>query len=474
LKAETVGTWTNRVTGLALEAEAMPEDNVSELMIEVVPAADLGIEIVEGTEQTLPFGQERRYGLVVSNRGPSAASNVELTGTLGSGLELVRLEPTRGTAGIETEVWEWALGDLAAGEVVEMGMVLRGDSPGTWANMAQVEADEVDLEQSDNVVHWLIEVREEADLALAVAASAEEVLTGQELIYEVKVTNSGPHVAIGAMVELEWLGKVDVVDVELSQGEWRQSPSQVECLLGDVAIGAEVWVRVTVRPARAGALGCDVIVGSATADPMSEDNHDLVTVTVLAPADLVITQSASQDPVYLGDSLSYRIEVQNLSDYTVPDVRVEDWLPLGTEFVSALSIQGLVTSEPGLVEWEVGALEPGNVAELTVTLVPLQGGTLTNTVVVLSAYVDPADPRVRSELLTGVVTEPPLRIEVEGSRVVLSWPVLAEGYYLEAVDRLDHPELWYPDGNPRVVVGDRATVTVKVAGTLRFYRLVRP
>jgi uncharacterized repeat protein (TIGR01451 family) len=276
------------------------------------------------------------------------------------------------------------------------------------------------------------------------------------------------------MVELEWLGKVDVVDVELSQGEWGQTPSQVQCVLGDVAVGAEVWVRVTVRPARAGALGCDVVVSSTTADPRPEDNHDSVTVTVLTAADLVVTQSASQDPVYLGDRLSYRIQVQNLSDYTVPDVRVEDWLPLGAEFVSALNSQGQVTSLPGLVEWELGAIEPGNVAEVTVTVVPLQGGTLTNTVMVMSAYVDPADPRLRSELLTEVVTEPPLRIEVDGTRVVLSWSALAEGYYLEAVDRLDHPELWYPDGNPRVVVGDRVTVTVKVAGTLRFYRLVRP
>jgi uncharacterized repeat protein (TIGR01451 family) len=207
---------------------------------------------------------------------------------------------------------------------------------------------------------------------------------------------------------------------------------------------------------------------------MPEDNISSVTVTVLAAAELVVTQSASQDPIYLGDRLSYLIRVQNLSAYTVPDVLVEDWLPLGVEFVSALNSQGVVTNVAGVLEWDLGAIEPGSMAEVMVTVVPLQGGTLTNTVEVSSAYVDPADPNLRSELLTQVVTEPPLRIEVEGSRVVLSWPALAEGYYLEAVDRLEHPELWYPDGNPRVVVGDRVTVTVKVVGTLRFYRLVRP
>jgi hypothetical protein len=72
------------------------------------------------------------------------------------------------------------------------------------------------------------------------------------------------------------------------------------------------------------------------------------------------------------------------------------------------------------------------------------------------------------------VATPPLTIAEEGSRVVLSWPAIAEGYQLEVSDGVTLPMVWGLDGNPPVVVGDRISVTVKVTNGRRFYRLVLP
>jgi hypothetical protein len=108
------------------------------------------------------------------------------------------------------------------------------------------------------------------------------------------------------------------------------------------------------------------------------------------------------------------------------------------------------------------------------TVVPQVTGWLTNRVRLLSAYVYPEDPQFDSELLVESVATPPLTIAEDGSRVVLSWAAIAEGYRLEVSDRLTSPMVWVLDGNPQVVVGDRITVTVKVTNGRRFYRLVLP
>ena len=64
-----------------------------------------------------------------------------------------------------------------------------------------------------------------------------------------------------------------------------------------------------------------------------------------------------------------------------------------------------------------------------------------------------------------MVAVPPLGITADGSRVMLSWPAIAEDYVLQVSDDLGSSSQWLMDGNPRVVVGSQLTVTVKVTLT---------
>lgn len=213
---------------------------------------------------------------------------------------------------------------------------------------------------------------------------------------------------------------------------------------------------------------------SPVSDPDKSNNVATAQVVVIPAADLLVTQTASLDPVMVGDELSYFITVHNGGEYMVPDAQVAVWLPTGTEFVTAIPSQGLTTNVAGVIEWILGEVEPGTNASITVTVVPRQATTITNRVVLSSAYVESDNPNLISELTTTVVDAPPLLIELDGSRIVVSWPTLAQDYILLATDRLDEPVLWYPDGNPRVVEGARVTVTVKVTNAARYYRLSRP
>jgi uncharacterized repeat protein (TIGR01451 family) len=475
LRAAEVGWWTNRATVTGQEIEARSEDNSLEEGIEIIPAADLGVWLDDAAENVLPLGSEHRYVLWIRNQGPSAARHVAVVGSVGAGLELLQVDATEGVGEREEDGrWTWELEELAAGEAIEVGLLTRGDLAGIWEWSAQVTADEADPVLDDNWIEWFTEVRQESDLGLELSVNRSEVLVGGTLIYELWVTNQGPHLAPDVTLDWEWLGKIDLVEVQTSQGQWSHMPSQLQFELGNLAVAAEISVRVVVKPARAGHLDCEVVVASSVPDPDESDNMVAVQVVVLAPADLLVTQTASPNPVMVGESLSYWITVQNRSDYTVPDLQVAVWLPEGTDFVTALTSQGLKTAVAGVLEWDLGAVEAGSNATVTVTLVPRQAGTITNRVTLFSTYAEETNPNLVSELTTLVVEEPPLQIERDGSRIVVSWPALAENYTLFATDSLFEPVLWYPDGNPQVVEGTRITVTVKVTNAARYYRLRRP
>jgi uncharacterized repeat protein (TIGR01451 family) len=70
--------------------------------------------------------------------------------------------------------------------------------------------------------------------------------------------------------------------------------------------------------------------------------------TAVCPADLSITKTASPDPVSPGGTLTYTLEVANTGTGAAKSVRVMDFLPGGTRFVSATASGGgwVVTAKP--------------------------------------------------------------------------------------------------------------------------------
>jgi uncharacterized repeat protein (TIGR01451 family) len=331
-----------------------------------------------------------------------------------------------------------------------------------------------DGDPENNGVIWVSEVRRETDLAVGLELGQELGLVGRELEYEVVVTNLGPHEARSVVVEVEWVGKVEVVRVEPSQGDWAQTASQLAWTVGDVPALAVVRLTVVVEPSRAGQVNCVATGTTLTADPVLENDTAAVGIEVLLPADLVLAQSANRSPVLVGDQLTYTITVQNRGDYAVGDIRLTDELPAGVELVSTVISQGVVTNEAGVIEWQLGPLDPGLTASVLAVVVPQETGLLTNRVTLESSYVDSENADLTSELVIESVAAPPLSITPDGSRVVLAWPAIAEDYVLEVTENLGEGSTWLVDGNPYVVVDNQVTVTVKVTNGRRFYRLVRP
>ena len=81
------------------------------------------------------------------------------------------------------------------------------------------------------------------------------------------MTNLGPHEARGVVLEMEWLGKVELVLVEASQGDWVQTASHLVWMSGDLPALMEARLLVRVSPLRAGHVTCEAVVSTRRLTP---------------------------------------------------------------------------------------------------------------------------------------------------------------------------------------------------------------
>ena len=127
-------------------------------------------------------------------------------------------------------------------------------------------------------------------------------------------------------------------------------------------------------------------------------------------ADLALTKSASPDPVTNGSKLTYTLTVTNLGPSQATHVVVTDPLPANSEFVVATPSQGTAVLSDGIVACDMGTVEAGAQARLTIVVKPTLKAPLTNTATVTSADPDPVPGNNASTTVTQV-GDPALVIE---------------------------------------------------------------
>jgi uncharacterized repeat protein (TIGR01451 family) len=111
---------------------------------------------------------------------------------------------------------------------------------------------------------------------------------------------------------------------------------------------------------------------------------------VSPPADLAVTQTDAPDPVAVGAVVTYSVIVRNTGPQAASVVTLRDALPDGVVLVSALPSQGLCAGSAPLV-CHLGDLAASTSATVNVVVTaPVVPGSLTNSVRVSTAVVDPA------------------------------------------------------------------------------------
>jgi uncharacterized repeat protein (TIGR01451 family) len=127
--------------------------------------------------------------------------------------------------------------------------------------------------------------------------------------------------------------------------------------------------------------------------------------TVQQLADVSVTIADSPDPAKRNRPLTYTVPVKNLGPGDAKGVSLSDTIPTHVTFKSVRTTQGTCkspTAQNHALSCSLGDLASGSTATVTITVLPLVKGTLSNTVTVTSA--SPGDPDSSNNSATAQTT----------------------------------------------------------------------
>ncbi len=105
---------------------------------------------------------------------------------------------------------------------------------------------------------------------------------------------------------------------------------------------------------------------------------------VVGATDLSVTKSDSADPAVKGSNFTYTIQVRNLGANDASSVTVVDTLPTQVDFVSASASSGSCSQAAGTVTCNLGQVDAGVTASVTITVKAQRQGTANNLATVAS------------------------------------------------------------------------------------------
>lgn len=198
-----------------------------------------------------------------------------------------------------------------------------------------------------------------------------------------------------------------------------------------------------------------------------------------AAMDLAITMSASAPSVGQGGALSYTLTVTNYGTVSATGVVVTDALPASVTFVSATTSQGTFNQNAGLFTANVGNLNFGSGASITLNVIANTVGFVTNTATTSATQNDP-NPGNNSASAIVLITPaaaPQLTATISNaSQLFVKWPYPSTGYSLQTTTNLAPVSVWSAVTNSVSNNGliNYLFLDVNPNERARFYRLIHP
>lgn len=147
------GSVTDTVLATVVDNEENPAEDSDVEDTPITPVADLAIDKVVIDAESFEVGSTGTYGLIVTNHGPSPATDVVVVDTLPAGLSVTSIDATGWACGAEGQVVTCERAGLGIGEqsVIEITVFVdTGTSVQEVTNVAVVSAEEVDPDLTNN------------------------------------------------------------------------------------------------------------------------------------------------------------------------------------------------------------------------------------------------------------------------------------------------------------------------------------
>ena len=389
-------------------------------------AADLALGMI-ASALTNVATSNLTYTLVVTNYGPSSATNVVVTDFLPTGTLLVSTNASQGSVTNVSGQVTWKVSSLVKDATATLTLVVQPTLSGLITNSATVSTDTSDPNSDDNsasVVTTIVGAT--ADLALGLTDSPDPVTIGVNLTYTITVTNLGVGTAPGVTV-IDTLPPT-VNFVSASPSNWSTNTVAGHLVvtflnLGNLASNQQVTAMIVVTPTAPGTLTDSATCSSGVTDPHKANNNASVK-TIVEAVPLTVTH-----------------------------------------VVGGLAISWPVSSGNYVLESTTNLHPPSVWTPVTDAVSSLVGGQMT-----VIVPIGPGNRFFRLRLST--VPMVPLSYSRSGANLTLVWAVNPWNLNLESATSLHAPVLWTPVATPQPQVANgQNTVTLTIGGGNKFFRL---
>ncbi len=357
--------------------------------------ADLALakSVSDGTPNV---GATITYTVTLSNTGPNAATNVQVTDLLPSGLSFVSDTPSQGTYDSGTGVWN--VGAVTTTSPQKLLILAMVTSPDPQTNTATItHADQFDPVTTNNTATASL-TPQQADLALAKRVSDGTPNVGDSITYTVTLSNNGPDGATNVQVTDPLPAGVNFVSATPSEGTY----NSVSGLWTVASVTTSAPLTLVLQGT---VVDAGQIINTATITHSDQFDPDTSNNSASAPetsqeADLALAKAVNDPTPNVGETITYTVTLSNLGPTDATNVEVRDELPDGVTFVSASPSEGTYNSTTGL--WTVGSVITSTPETLVVSATIVSPRPQINTATI--AHSDQFDPNHDNNTATIVVT----------------------------------------------------------------------
>ena len=127
----------NVVTATGTDEAGNPVSDSDDAKVDITPRL-IDLVIVKEATSPTPLNGIVKYSLTVTNKGPDAATNVQLADPAPSGITYLTANPSQGTCNLSPALITCSLGSIAPGQTVTIAITGRATAVGSHTNTATV------------------------------------------------------------------------------------------------------------------------------------------------------------------------------------------------------------------------------------------------------------------------------------------------------------------------------------------------
>jgi|GEM_PF-503812 len=394
---------TATVTPPVGTTDLTPGNNTATDTDTLIPTADLSLTKTNGVVSVVP-GTAITYTIVVTNAGPSIATNATVVDTMP--VALTGVTYTAVTSGGASGFTASGSGNISDTVTMPVGSTItytvsatiNPAATGTLTNTAVVTPPPTttDPNPGNNTGTDGDPLTPQADLQITKTNGTATAIPGTNTTYTIVVTNAGPSVAVGAVIADAFpasLSNINYTAVATggASGFTASGSGNINNTV-TMPVGSTITYTATalISAAATGSLSNTATVTPpvGTTDPTPGNNTATDTDTLIPTADLSVTKTDGSATAIPGNGIVYTIVVTNSGPSNVVGATVVDTMPAVLTNVTYTAVtsggaSGFTASGNGNINDTVN-MPVGSTITYTVTALiqPSATGTLTNTATV--------------------------------------------------------------------------------------------